>query len=216
MEIIRGKHTSFIDALALAERLAGYDTIRIDIGTGDGRFVQRVAQTCPNCFVVGIDACRENLHEVSRRAPANALFVIANAQMLPRELYGLAAHITINFPWGSLLEGLLANDPALLAGLATVARPNAGLEVRLNGGALAEAGWSLEEGADRVREVLAANGFAVRPPIALPARELRSCPTTWAKRLAFGRDPHAMYLRGVRKADIIACAAHSMPAANLG
>jgi 16S rRNA (adenine(1408)-N(1))-methyltransferase len=214
MEIIRGKRASFIDASALAERLTEYDAVHIDVGTGDGRFVQHVAQTCPNCLVVGIDACRENLREVSRRAPANALFVIANAQALPVELYGLAAQVTINFPWGSLLEGLLANDPALLTGLATAARPDAGLEVRLNGGALTEAGWSLEDGADRIREVLAANGFAVRPPIALAARELRSCPTTWAKRLAFGRDPRAVYLRGARKADIIAGAAHSMPAAN--
>jgi 16S rRNA (adenine(1408)-N(1))-methyltransferase len=201
MEIIRGKYTSFMDASAFAERLAGYDTIFMDIGTGDGRFVRQVAQTCPKGFVVGIDACRENLREVSRRAPANTLFVIANALALPPELHGLAAQITINFPWGSLLDDLLANDPALLAGLVAVARPKAGLEVRLNGGALAEAGWSLEAGADRVRDVFAVNGFDMRSPIRLMARELRSYPTTWAKRLAFGYDPRAVYLRGQRHED---------------
>jgi 16S rRNA (adenine(1408)-N(1))-methyltransferase len=202
MEIIRGKHASFMDALEFAERWAGYDAIHIDLGTGDGRYVRHVAQTCPHCFVVGIDACRENLHAVSRRAPANTVFVIANAQAPPPELHGLAAQVTINFPWGSLLEGLLANDTALLAGLVRVSRPNARLEVRLNGGSLAEAGWSLEDGARRVREVLAANGFDMQPPLALASRELRSCPTTWAKRLAYGRDPRAVYLRGVRKAAI--------------
>lgn len=215
MEIIRGKHTSFIDTSALAERLVGYDIIHMDIGTGDGRYVRHVARTCPNCFVIGIDACRENLHDVSRRAPANALFVIANALMLPPELHSLAAQVTINFPWGSLLEGLLISDPALMAGLVTVARPDARLEVRLNGGALAEAGWSLEEGTDRVREALAVNGFELRPPIALGARELRAFPTTWAKRLAFGRDPRAVYLRATRQADNMACAAHIPQAANL-
>lgn len=197
MEIIQGKHTRFMDVSALAERLAGYDTIHIDIGTGDGRYVQHVAHGCTNCFVVGVDACRENLYEVSRRAPANTLFVIANALELPPELYGLAAQVTINFPWGSLLEGLLTNDPALLAGLVSVARLRARLEVRLNGGALAEVGWSLEKGAARVREVLVVNGFDMRPPIMLDALELRSYPTTWAKRLAFGRDPRAVYLCGV-------------------
>jgi tRNA G46 methylase TrmB len=104
MEIIRGKHASFIDAAALADRLAGFDAVHIDIGTGDGRFVRRVAQTDPDCFVIGIDACRENLRGVSRRAPQNTLFVIANAQALPPELHGLAAQVTINFPWGSLLR----------------------------------------------------------------------------------------------------------------
>jgi 16S rRNA (adenine(1408)-N(1))-methyltransferase len=200
MEIIRGKQTSFMDSSALAERLTGYDTVHIDMGTGDGRFVQHIAQTCPNGFAIGIDACRENVHDVSRRAPANALFVIANAQMLPQELYGLAAHVTINFPWSSLLDGLLANDPALLTGLVAVSRPHAELEIRLNAGALAEAGWSLEAGADRVRDVLAMNGFHMRPAVALAACELKSCPTTWAKRLAYGRDPRAVYLRGRQRA----------------
>ena len=206
METIRGKNALFIDASALAERLSGYDSIHIDIGTGDGRFVRHSAQTCPNCFAIGIDACRENLYEVSRRAPSNALFVIANAQALPSELYGLATRITINFPWGSLLEGLVTDHTGLLDGLRAIARSNASLEVRLNGGALAEADWLLEEGADRVQSVLVANGFKMRPAVAVTAQALKAFPTTWAKRLAFGRDPRAMVLHGARKADIIAVA----------
>jgi hypothetical protein len=163
--------------------------------------VQYLAQRNPNRFVIGIDACRENLHEISRRAPANSLFVIANAQSLPCEQYGLATQVTINFPWGSLLEGLLANDPQMLSGLVKITRPDAGLEIRLNSGALAEAGWTLEAGTDRVRHVLTINGFNMRSPIMVTSHELKSCPTTWAKRLAFGRDPRAMHLRGVKKAD---------------
>jgi 16S rRNA (adenine(1408)-N(1))-methyltransferase len=199
MEIIRGKHASFIDTSTTAASLAGYDTIHIDLGTGDGRFVQHLAERSQNTFVIGIDACRENLHEVSRRAPANALFVIANAYALPPELYGLARHLTINFPWGSLLEGLVANDQSLLAGLVRIARPSARIEVRLNGGALAEVGQSLEEGADRVRSVLTASGFRMQPPIPMLARDLKSFPTTWAKRLAYGRDPRAISLSGTRR-----------------
>jgi 16S rRNA (adenine(1408)-N(1))-methyltransferase len=199
MEFIRGHYASLIDTSALAERLVEYDTVHMDIGTGDGCFARHIAQTRRNCFVIGIDACRENLREHSRRALENILFVIANAQALPAELYGLADHITINFPWGSLLEGLLAPDSAVLAGLVIAARPEAGLEVRLNGGALAEMGWSLEQGGDRVREALAASGFDMRPPITLTALDLKSCRTTWAKRLAYGRDPRAVYLRGRRK-----------------
>ena len=199
MEIIRGKYTSFIDTQALTEAVAGYGALHIDIGTGDGRFVQHTAQSKPQTFVIGLDACRENLHKVSQRAPMNSLFVIANARNMPSELYGLATHITINFPWGSLLEGLVDNDTSLLAGLMAMAQPNAELEVRLNGGALSTAGWELDTGAERVQQVLAGNGFAMRPAKIVMANDLQSCPTTWAKRLAFGRDPRAMYLRGVRK-----------------
>lgn len=198
MEIIRGKHTSFMDAAAFAEQLAGYDTLHIDVGTGDGRFVQHTAQNNPRAFVIGIDACRENLRDLSRQPRANALFVIANARALPSELYGLASYVTINFPWGSLLEGLLTHDAALLSGLLAITRPDATLEVRLNAGALSEIGWSLDEGAHRVRDVLAVNGFHLRPVAALSPGDLRAFPSTWAKRLAFGRDPRALYLCGTK------------------
>jgi len=201
MEIIRGKQASFMDTSTLAECLLGSSFVHLDIGTGDGRFVQHMAQTYSKGFIIGLDACRENLRQISYRAPNNALFVIANAQALPHELYGLAKQMSINFPWGSLLEGLLTNDSTVVSGLAAISHPDTALEVRLNGGALAEVGWSLKEGADCIREVLADNEFYMRSPMQLTAHELKSCPTTWAKRLAFGRDPRAVYLHGVRKAE---------------
>jgi 16S rRNA (adenine(1408)-N(1))-methyltransferase len=123
------------------------------------------------------------------------LFVIANASALPSALAGLAAQITINFPWGSLLRGLVEGEPALLTGLHALARPGAVLETRLNGGALREAGWTLAEGGVLVQRALRAHGFQVGPGLRLDATALRACPTTWAKRLAYGRDPQALYLR---------------------
>lgn len=196
MEIIRGKQASFIDRSALAVMAARHERVCIDIGTGDGRYAQHLAHVHPTALIIGLDACRENLRAASLRPPANALFVIANALALPADLRGLAGQITINFPWGSLLAGLLAPDAALLEGLRAIAMPGAALEVRLNGGALAECGWSLEAGAERIRAALSAQGFAMRPAAQWTARELRSFPSTWAKRLAFGRDPRAAYLCG--------------------
>ena len=201
MEIMRGKQASFMDAWALTERLVGYDNIHIDLGTGDGHYVRHIAQSNPTRFVIGIDSCRENMADVSRRAPLNTLFVIANARALPPELHWLAAHITINFPWGSLLEGLLAFDSAVLSGLMLVTSPRASLDIRLNGGALAAMDYTLEQGTDRVRAVLAAGGFVMQSPAVLKTRELKTFPTSWAKRLAYGRDPRAVYLRGVRQVE---------------
>lgn len=201
MEIIQGKAALRIETLS--ERVAGYDGIHLDIGTGDGRYAVHVAQANPRLFVIGIDACRENLRDQSRRAPLNTLFVIANALALPPELHGFATAVTINFPWGSLLEGLLAGDEGLLNGLeAVMCCPGAALDIRLNGSALAEAGWSLEAGGIRVREVLADYGFNMRSSVQLTAADLKACPTTWAKRLAFGRDPRAVHLRGTRTDDL--------------
>jgi len=197
MESIQGKRAVQIDTSALRDRLAGYQEVLLDIGAGDGRFVRQMAAECPARFAIGVDACRENLRANSRMAPANALYLIADARALPCALDQRATHITINFPWGSLLGGLLADEAALLERLAAVARPGALLELRLNAGALAEAGWELVDGVEQVRHALHAAGFCMRSAMALGPQELRACPTTWARRLACGRDPRALYLRGM-------------------
>jgi 16S rRNA (adenine(1408)-N(1))-methyltransferase len=195
METIYGKRTRMLDATRFAAQLMSYRGVLIDLGTGDGRYVCSAARACPERFVIGLDACRENLRSASRSAPPNALFVIANALELPRELGGLANHITINFPWGSLLGALVNAEPALVDSLRKLALPGALLEIRLNAGALVEAGLSLEQGGIAVRQALRTYGFNAGPLISLDAAALRAYPTTWAKRLAFGRDPRALYLR---------------------
>lgn len=196
MERINGKHSLEISPEDLRGLLTSYTDVLLDLGTGDGRFVLRMAHDQPSRLVIGLDACRENLHEASRRAPANALFLIANALDLPAELRELANTITINFPWGTLLTGLLQPESPLLATLSRLARPGATLAIRLNGGALAEVGWSLEAGGGQVRHTVRQAGFRFATPQLLTAADLRGEPTTWARRLAFGRDPRALLLSG--------------------
>ena len=196
METIRGKASLNLDLTDLYARLANYDRIMLDLGTGDGKFAFYHADNFPNHFVIGVDACRENLHEHSRAKLPNLLYIIASAQSLPQELNGLVSHITINFPWGSLLESLLNGDDRLLYGLESVVSSSAALDVRLNGGALAGQGWSLEDGAKRIFETLSSAGWNLRKPEILDSQALRAFPSTWAKRLAFGRDPRAIQLSG--------------------
>ena len=201
MERIIGKRCQEIttDELhALVMRLAALPDVHVDLGTGDGRFVLDAARAHPLHSVIGVDACRDNLREASRRAPENALFLIANALDLPAEFAGLASAITVNFPWGTLLTGLLdeSEDAPLWATLARLARSGATLHIRLNGGALAEAGWTLEAGAERARRLAGRAGFRMSAPHTLAADALRAFPTTWARRLAFGRDPRALALAG--------------------
>jgi hypothetical protein len=56
-------------------------------------------------------------------------------------------------------------------------------------------GWSLEEGGLIVQQALQSSGFKLQPSLTLDAEALRNYPTTWAKRLGYGRDPHALLLR---------------------
>ena len=196
METIRGKTSLELDLNGLEERLAGYHRIILDLGTGDGRYVRTLADKHPDWFMIGVDSCRENLREYSRTKLQNMLFVIASAQDLPTELDGLISHITINFPWGSLLESLLMDDSNLLSRLEFISRSATSIDLHLNGGAMAEAGTDLETGAEQVYNNLIRSGWQIERPAIMNANALRSFPTTWAKRLAFGRDPRAISMSG--------------------
>ena len=199
METIRGRTSYELNFNELAERLADYNHLLLDLGTGDGRYVCRMAEQHQDRFFIGLDACRENLRAYSQRKLPNALFVIASAQALPKELNGLVSHVTINFPWGSLLESLLVGDPTLMNGLSSISYLNMGVEIRLNGGALAEVGTTLEAGAEKIYHNMLRSGWQVNAPVAMNASALRNFPSTWAKRLAFGRDPRAMTMSGCFK-----------------
>ncbi|HJZ88789.1 MAG TPA: class I SAM-dependent methyltransferase [Polyangia bacterium] len=161
----------------------------------------RSARAKPTRFCVGVDSNADNLAEISRRAgrkPArggasNALFVHATAEALPPELAGLATRVTILLPWGSLLRAVAQPDPVVLAGVRGLCRPGARLEVVMayaerdptTAGALAPL-----ERERLLREVLpryrAAGFVATVGP--LTAAEVRQLGTTWAARLAFGRE----------------------------
>ncbi len=198
METIRGKTSLNMDIHGLNERLTNFPRVVLDLGTGDGRYVRYLAERNPGWFIIGVDACRENLREHSNAKLPNALFVIANAQNLPRELCGLVSQITINFPWGSLLKSLLGSDTSFMQGLDAVSRPDTSLHLHLNGGALAEIGTCLEIGIETIHDNLSHRGWRLDAPVQLGAPSLSGLPTTWARRLAHGRDPRAMALRGKR------------------
>ena len=194
METIRGKTSPEMTASDLQKQLMGYKHILIDLGTGDGRYVRCRAEQHKERFFIGVDACRDNLRANSRRILPNALFIIADAQALPTELNGLASHITINFPWGSLLESLLSSEDSLISRLLSATRPFARMDIHLNAEALVTAGWTLESGADQIECIVNTVGWRTKSHSWMDAHLLRSFPTTWAKRLAFGRDPCAIRL----------------------
>ena len=192
MRIVNGKHVRQMDEVAVAAWTAGYQETIVDLGTGDGRFVRHLSRQHPEVGAIGVDLCAANLRIASRAAARNALFVVADALALPDELSRVATRVTVNFPWGSLLRGLLTGHPGLLAGLRAVGSGGTTLDIRLNAGALGEAGWTLEAGSERVTAVLRDAGLKVGPTRVLGPADLGRWPTTWAKRLAFGRDPRAV------------------------
>jgi 16S rRNA (adenine(1408)-N(1))-methyltransferase len=132
--------------------------------------------------------------DASRRAARggalpNALFVVAAAESLPRELDGFAEEITIHFPWGSLLRGLLRADLVIVGGLTAVTKPGASVTMllsvtdrdRLDGLETLD-GPAIEELTRRLAP------FGLRSTEARPASrdDIDAAHSSWSKRLAAG------------------------------
>jgi 16S rRNA (adenine(1408)-N(1))-methyltransferase len=180
----------------------------VDVGTGDGRFVLHEARRDPAALAVGVDAHGASMAESSRRALRrnaipNALFVVAAAEALPEELAGRAQVVTVHFPWGSLLRGLVTGSPDVAATLASMAAPTARVDLLLSARGTDRLPW-LDAVDERAASAVAARfapvGFepaAVRPAT---AEDVAASHSTWAKRLGAGANGRAVWRVSLRRA----------------
>jgi len=168
--------------------------------------VLATAAAQPDRLVVGVDASAAAMAVASRRAAAtprrgglpNALFVIAAVEALPPELDGLADLVTVHFPWGSLLRGLLRADPAAMAGLTRIMRPGATLSLLLSS-TDRDRGAGVEPLQEPDLRALAASyddwGLAVTEARPATAADVAAAHSTWGKRLGAGGRRPAWLLR---------------------
>jgi 16S rRNA (adenine(1408)-N(1))-methyltransferase len=160
-------------------------------------------------LVVGVDASAPAMAEASRRAGRrpergglpNALFVVAAAEALPPELDGLADLVTVHFPWGSLLRGLLKADPAVMAGVVRVMRPGAALSILVSSTARDAAAGVAPIGERTLADLAAdygGHGLAVtRVRPATPA-DVAATRSSWGRRLGAGARRPAWLLEAAR------------------
>jgi len=108
----------------------------VDVGTGDGRAVLARAAADPSILSIGIDAVAAAMTRSSRRARRrrleNARFFVEAAERLPGPLAGSASLVTITFPWGSLLRGVLGLEPGILGAIRGLLRPEGRFEILLS------------------------------------------------------------------------------------
>jgi 16S rRNA (adenine(1408)-N(1))-methyltransferase len=183
----------------------------VDLGTGDGRSVLATATREPDTLAIGIDADAASMAEASRKAMRaakrgclpRALFVVAAAEALPVELDARADLLAVQFPWGSLLRGLLDGDPAIVSGIARVAKPGAVVTLLLSVTDRDRIGGrtSLDDATFAPLESrYAAHGLLVREARPATAEQLARSHSTWAKRLGAGSNRPVWYARFVRTA----------------
>ena len=160
----------------------------------------------PDLLVIGVDADADSMIEASRRAAratkrgslSNALFVIAAADALPSELDGRADALTVHFPWGSLLRGLLDADPAIVAGLARVTRPGATVTLLLS---VTERDRSIgpvsldERWFAALAAGYAAHGLLLREARPATVEQVTHAHSSWAKRLRAGISRPVWFVR---------------------
>jgi 16S rRNA (adenine(1408)-N(1))-methyltransferase len=173
--------------------------VTIDVGTGDGRAVLDAAAREPTTLVLGLDASAAAMVEASRRAAgparkggrANARFIVAAAEHPPTALLGAADLVTVRFPWGSLLRGCLGLEPAVAAGVASLVAPDGDLELLV----APAARDGLEGVPTHVDGIVAAAraafeplGFELADGREATASEIEVSGSSWAKRLAGGRN----------------------------
>jgi 16S rRNA (adenine(1408)-N(1))-methyltransferase len=154
--------------------------------------------------VIGVDASAAGMAESSLRAAhpthrgglPNAIFVVAAAECPPPELDGLAAELTILFPWGSLLRGALAIEPAVAAGIVRIVRPDGRIESIVSVTERDGRGMAPPIDRDRcaVAERWAVFGLELTDFGPAPAIDVDATGSTWAKRLGAGRDRPAWRL----------------------
>jgi 16S rRNA (adenine(1408)-N(1))-methyltransferase len=191
--------------------------VTIDVGTGDGRAILTAAARQPTTLALGLDANAAGMAEASLRAARtarkgglpNAAFVLAAAESPPTALDASAGLVTVRFPWGSLLRGVVGEDDAVAAGVAGLVAKGGGVLELL----LAPVGRDRLDGIPTSTERLAAgaagafraHAFEIEDIRVPTSAEVALTGSTWARRLGPGRrngtigDRSATLIRLVRR-----------------
>jgi 16S rRNA (adenine(1408)-N(1))-methyltransferase len=131
MRQVRGKKVVDLDDSGFAGLVDSYQSVLLDVGTGDGKHAYHLARRNPGQLVIGLDAAKDNLRKVSARTDApNLLFLWAPVEQLPPALRGVA-ELHVLMPWGSLLRGVLG-EGTVLQDLAAACAPGARFLITLN------------------------------------------------------------------------------------
>ena len=117
-----------------------YDKTIMDLGTGDGNFIYNQAKQNTNTLCIGIDLVPENMKKVSnkigkkpsRGGVNNLVLIIADVETLPEILYNTANKVHVNFPWSSLLKGVVLPETNILNNIKSIMKQQANLEMLIN------------------------------------------------------------------------------------
>lgn len=194
-----------------------FDFAHYDLGTGDAKYIYRLARENPNHLFVGIDSNDGPLFHPAwkkkRKVPRGGLprdnlqLVHSSIQSLPDSLTNVANRISINFPWGSLLNDLTSGCESIIEKVATLAKPEAEFSVLLNASIYHDPSYvdrlqvaNMLEPAqqEKLRRVLIRAGFRGIQIDPMPNMDRR---TSWGQHLTLGSNRKVLLIKGKKPAN---------------
>ena len=174
------------------------------MGAGDGGYVLHRARTEPTSFAIAIDASPDALARgawsAKRAHLANAAFLVEGVERLPRELACLADEVTVHFPWGSLLQGLLDGSSSVVGSVAALMKNRAELRVLVSAGVRDGFGAVTPSVITSRCANYLQHGLRLVDARWASSEVIRESRSAWAKRLGVGRTRPAVIARYRRDA----------------
>lgn len=198
MKVLSGKKTTVISKCELQNRIRGFSSVNVDIGTGSGRFVLKNALNDPQRYWIGVDPVSaqmaENAVKAQKRRMGNISFTISSVEDLPSELIEIADAVTVILPWGSLRDGIAKAEPTTLNGLRLIGKPGSPLTMWIGYDEQREAAEMARRSLPRLSETYLTGlsdaysmaGINLQNVSSVSNTELCALESDWARRLAYG------------------------------
>lgn len=197
--------TTTADQLPAA--LDSFERVAVDVGCGDGKYALRLAQRDPDRLVVGVDAettrLERTLATARKRRLANLLFLGWSMDSALPVLGDAVDEIHVVMPWGTLLDGVLGGNDAVLSHILELGRPVATYEAIVNcrpwdapasvDAKLSSTPMPTEETLAKLSEVYGQHRWRLDEPHWLDEGEARAVGSSWVSRVVSAR--RAMLLR---------------------
>jgi len=200
MITLKGGKKVEIPSNQFKEILNNFETVVLDIGTGDGRFIYKNALKQPKTLFIGMDPLASQMStyssKINRKKLDNTLLVLGSIENIPTNLFSCIDRIYINLPWGSLLEKIVKAENIHIKNIHSLLKKEGTLETVF--------GYDPEHeptevgrldlpniiSKEDVEKILSnfREYFEIIELSRLSKKELGDMDTTWAKKLKFGKD----------------------------
>ncbi len=135
-------HIEEISTLIFRDRCREFKKVHFDLGTGDAKFIYRLAKKDPETLFVGIDSNADSMGHIAWKVKSKVSrggLAVQNLELLhmpveeiPDEFSNLADCVTINYPWGSLLRRITEPDLKMAKTISKISRIASQVHLHLN------------------------------------------------------------------------------------